>query len=82
MHIFNTHLHCLVGEDLVRDHQTKGLLHWINIVTDPEDIVIITGDFNAIPTSSTYALITEDGFKSAHHEVHSKEPEYTFPTGI
>jgi len=46
------------------------------------DYTIVTGDFNAPPTEPAYQVMKSQGFRSAYHDVHAREPEKTFPTGL
>lgn len=52
-HIVNLHLHDLVPEEQVRLHQAQNVVYWINKRAKPEDLVIIMGDFNALPEGET-----------------------------
>jgi len=48
MHVYNTHLHHPIPDDLIRQHQIEGAITWINRkVKSSDDIVILMGDFNA-----------------------------------
>ena len=82
--IVNTHLHHPVSEldDHVREMQVWQTLFWIKQQTRVTDNVFFMGDFNTSPTSASYRMITDDGFKSSHCIVHGAEPEDTFPTGL
>lgn len=45
--------------------------------------IIFCGDLNLTPKESTYEYITDKmGFTSSYAEIHHKEPEFTFPTGL
>ena len=82
--LMNTHLHHVIEDDLIRKHEVTQVLIWMQKQPDmkPEDCLIITGDFNAEPSSETYAVIKHFGFTSAHCHVHGTEPKITFPTGL
>lgn len=43
--------------------------------------IIILGDFNCIPNSLVYILLSKD-FKSAMKEIHGSEPAVTWPTEL
>ena len=47
-----------------------------------KDLLVITGDFNALPDSKTYALMRDCGFTSCHQKANGCEPTHTFPTGL
>jgi len=47
-----------------------------------KDLLVITGDFNALPDSKTYALMKDYGFTSCHQKANGCEPTHTFPTGL
>jgi len=46
------------------------------------DYSIIMGDFNAPQSESAYHFLKSIGFRSVYEQVHSKEPEKTFPSGL
>ena len=48
----------------------------------PGDVVVVTGDFNALPDEASCAVMREAGFQSAHRAVHGVEPARTWPSGI
>ena len=61
----------------------QNVVYWINKRSKPDDIVIIMGDFNAIPENETVSwILSEGGFKSAYKEFHGLEPEKTYNTGL
>ena len=85
----NIHLHNPMEEtgkgDYLRSHQATHLLHWVGKKQEElggTDRVFIIGDLNSEPDSGTYQMMKDAGFKSAHEQVHGREPETTFPTGI
>ncbi len=83
LHIFNTHLHHPIPDDLIRAHQIEGGITWIDRkVKSADDILILMGDFNAEPDSKTYEEIIKSGFKSSYYVVNGEEPDKTFPTGL
>jgi len=43
---------------------------------------VLTGDFNINDDKYNYDKVIKRGYKSAYFEIHGKEPEITFPTGI
>jgi endonuclease/exonuclease/phosphatase family metal-dependent hydrolase len=58
-------------------------VYWINKRSKPEDVVIMMGDFNALPDNDTVNwILGEGGFKSTLREFHGEEPEKTFNTGL
>lgn len=46
------------------------MVYWINKRSKPEDLVIMLGDFNAIPENDCVAWILAEGFLSAYKEFH------------
>eukprot|EP00744_Colponema_vietnamica_P004919 GILI01007275.1.p1 GENE.GILI01007275.1~~GILI01007275.1.p1 ORF type:complete len:571 (+),score=174.72 GILI01007275.1:60-1772(+) len=80
----NTHLHhmALPQDVALRMEQVSKLLAWMQPAQQEADVVVITGDFNAPPTESTYALVQQHGFQSAYLTANGKEPETTFPSGL
>ena len=75
--IANTHLDHL--SDLVREQQLGELLSSLKL--ESIQTQIITGDFNFIPESKPYDLISPS-FQSSHKQHHKKEAVLTFPTGL
>ena len=75
--IANTHLDHLA--DFIREHQTKELVDFLAQFKGLP--VICTGDFNFVPESEAYKVISHS-FLSAHVEANGKEPEKTSPTGL
>lgn len=71
-------------DDILRQHEVKQLIYWIaSIVKDPNDLIVVGGDFNADKGSGAYNLFEQFGFLSAYKETHAgKEPDFTFPTGL
>jgi endonuclease/exonuclease/phosphatase family metal-dependent hydrolase len=70
LHVYNTHLHHPIPDDVIRQHQIEGAITWINRkVKSSDDIVILMGDFNAEPASLTYKEIIHSGFKSSYFTV-------------
>lgn len=82
--MINLHLHHPIPEDHIRLHQIQAVICWLNDkVQDESDIMVMTGDFNAEPSSETYKHIIASGFRSSYQEMHQgQEPEKTFPTGL
>jgi hypothetical protein len=52
------------------------------MATEANAIIMIVGDFNAVPESLTYNHLVKAGYTSTYKAVHGKEPEFTFPTGL
>ncbi len=46
------------------------------------DATVVVGDFNADPHEPTYTRMVDGGFRSAYAEVHGREPEVTWPSGL
>lgn len=83
MHIVNLHLHDLIEEEQVRVHQIQNVVYWINKRSKPEDLVIMIGDFNALPDGDCVTwILNEGGFTSSYKEYHGSEPEKTYNTGL
>jgi len=80
--VVNTHLHhTLDGEGVaLRGAQAKAVCDWLDECGSTP--VVMTGDFNAPPHEPGYEIIVSRGFTSAHHSVHGREPDHTFPTGL
>ena len=55
----------------------KYIVNFYNF-SDHEDLIIIAGDFNALPNSDTYNLMINSGYVSSHYNKYGKEPEKTF----
>lgn len=71
--VINTHLHHVLVDDVIRRHESFQLLAWIESQPDldkEKDLIIITGDFNALPDSTTYALYGQFGYTSCHQHIH------------
>ncbi|HET9756051.1 MAG TPA: endonuclease/exonuclease/phosphatase family protein [Candidatus Limnocylindrales bacterium] len=76
-----THLHHVVPDAAERDGQASALLDWLAGGPDA-DATVAMGDFNADPAEPAYARMVAAGFRSAHAEVHGKEPSVTWPSGL
>ena len=76
----NTHLHSTINEELIRTHEMRNIIFWIENNTTENDLTIIVGDFNTLPDTATYKRVIESGFVSLHKEHHFNEPEKTFHT--
>ena len=74
-----THLHHLVPDESERERQAHALVEWLAPVTGP---LVVVGDFNAEPVESTYRVMRDAGFRSAHVEANGAEPAVTWPSGI
>lgn len=77
--IANTHLDHL--SDQTREQQLSELLSYLKLNSLQTQIQIITGDFNFIPDSKPYELISSQ-FRSSYKQLHNKEAVLTFPTGL
>ncbi|CAG9322721.1 unnamed protein product [Blepharisma stoltei] len=75
--VVNTHLDWQT--DASRLKEVEELLEWMKPMMDCP--IIITGDFNATPDSSAYALLSEQ-FQSALYVANGEEPEKTFPSEL
>jgi endonuclease/exonuclease/phosphatase family metal-dependent hydrolase len=76
--VANTHLHHRPQDESVRLPQMQALLQWLNEIDLP---LILTGDMNAVPATSTIAAAKE-ALQSAYEALHGSEPEHTFPTAL
>ncbi len=76
-----THLHHLVDGAAEREGQAIALLDWM-AAGAPTDATVVMGDFNADPHEPTYTRMVDGGFRSAYAEVHGREPEVTWPSGL
>jgi endonuclease/exonuclease/phosphatase family metal-dependent hydrolase len=74
----NVHLHHVEEEEVIRVYQMKSILKWIEFNTTNEELTFLGGDFNTLPNSETYNLITKSGYASIHHKIVGTEPELTF----
>jgi endonuclease/exonuclease/phosphatase family metal-dependent hydrolase len=77
----NTHLHHLPEDVHLRVEQARALCDFVAHAA-PDDAVVVTGDFNALPDEASCAVMRAAGFRSAHHAVHGAEPALTWPSGI
>lgn len=83
LYFVNCHLHSLLEDDYLRKTQAEMMLFWLDQVVNFErDLVIIVGDFNAKPDSTTYKAFLDAGYTSSYAHIHGKEPDRTFPTGL
>ena len=58
-------------------------MFWIDDkIKSKDDIAVLTGDFNAEPSSETYRHVVKCGFRSSFATANGKEPQKTFPTGL
>jgi endonuclease/exonuclease/phosphatase family metal-dependent hydrolase len=80
-----THLHHLTRDEAIRAEQVAALTEWLAARPSPGSdgvATVVVGDFNAEPIEDAYRLMTEAGFRSAHHEANGAEPAVTWPSGI
>ena len=77
-----THLHHVPADEDAREEQARALVGWLDELGDPAGGMIAMGDFNAEPVESTYRIMVDAGFRSAHLEANGAEPEVTWPSGI
>jgi endonuclease/exonuclease/phosphatase family metal-dependent hydrolase len=78
--IANTHLHHRPEKDeIIRLPQMETLLKWM--FEQENRRWILTGDMNAIPTSTTIKL-AKKRLSSAYEAMHKREPVTTFPTPL
>jgi len=82
LNIINVHLHHHEDEEIIRVYEMKHVIKWIFLNTNEEDFTVILGDFNTLPNSSTYELLINKKFKSAHHLCYGEEPIKTFHTDM
>lgn len=75
--VYNTHL-SWIGET-ARQRQAEQVLAWMD--TRPGTAQVLLGDFNAEPTAPSVALV-RSRLRSAHADVHGREPEGTVPTPL
>ena len=78
--VVNGHFFWGPGESPERNAQIEMLLDWLD-TQQAEIPVIVTGDFNGLPDSSSIGLMRKY-FDSAHRAVHGEEPEFTCPTPL
>ena len=78
----NCHLHHVIEDELIRLYQSKIICKWISFETDKDDIIIVVGDFNALPFGLAYNYFLENEFVSVHKEFHGCEPQKTFHNKI
>jgi len=78
INLVNVHLHHLTDEEGIRVHQMYYVLKWIQENTGTDSLTIVVGDYNAVPNSDTYNLMTKFGYISAHADKFGREPEKTF----
>jgi endonuclease/exonuclease/phosphatase family metal-dependent hydrolase len=73
----NAHLVWHPFDDKVRRQQAARILEWIA----DADRVVLCGDFNALPSAKSVALL-KTRLRSAHEAAHGREPESTYPTAL
>ncbi len=74
----NCHLHHVIEDEMIRLYQSKILCKWISKEADKVDIVVVVGDFNALPYGLAYNCFLENEFVSVHKQFYGCEPEKTF----
>lgn len=74
----NCHLHHIEEDEIIRFHQAKNIIKWIEQSSKPKDIIFIVGDFNALPHGLTYNFFIKNNFISIYKQFHGEEPEKTF----
>ncbi|CAD8099702.1 unnamed protein product [Paramecium sonneborni] len=79
VHIYNTHLHHVIGDDQVRSHQIDNIFTYL--LSQMNERIFLMGDFNLTPESQEYKKMNQH-FKSTYVLANQKEPEITFPTGL
>ena len=83
LYFVNCHLHSLLEDDYLRKTQAEMMVFWLDqFVNFEKDLAVIVGDFNAKPDSMTYKCFVDAGYTSSYVQVHGREPEKTFPTGL
>jgi len=57
-----------MDDDDIRQHEISQLLYWIDniVVTSPDEIVVIVGDFNANKDSGAYNIFARKGYTSSY----------------
>jgi endonuclease/exonuclease/phosphatase family metal-dependent hydrolase len=76
-----THLHHPGAEEAGRDEQAERLVDWLTGAPTTSAAVVM-GDFNADPGEPTYRRMEAAGFRSAYAEVHGRDPDVTWPSGL
>lgn len=74
----NCHLHHTIEDEQIRLYQSKNINNWINLISNSNDLILVVGDFNALPNGLAYNYFLENNYVSAHLEFHKNEPEKTF----
>ncbi len=79
---YNTHLYWVPSREgsAIRRKQAERLLQWVTMHGE-EGPQVIVGDFNAIPTGQTTALMKRT-FRSAHEVAQGQEPARTWPSPL
>jgi endonuclease/exonuclease/phosphatase family metal-dependent hydrolase len=79
---YNTHLYWVPSREgsPIRRREAERLLQWVAIHGE-EGYQVIVGDFNAIPTGQTTALMKRL-FRSAHEVAQGREPDRTWPSPL
>ncbi|HEV8714234.1 MAG TPA: endonuclease/exonuclease/phosphatase family protein, partial [Candidatus Binatia bacterium] len=79
---YNTHLYWIPSREggAIRRQQAERLLQWV-AMHGQEGPQVIVGDFNAIPTGQTTALMKRT-FRSAHEVAQGQEPARTWPSPL
>jgi endonuclease/exonuclease/phosphatase family metal-dependent hydrolase len=79
---YNTHLYWVPSREgsEIRRKETEQLLQWVAL-HGQEGHRVIVGDFNAVPTGQTTALMKRT-LRSAHEVVHGREPGRTWPSPL
>ena len=73
--LVTTHLKAKVGNEEIRDRQTKALAAKSQKVKQPDDILIVCGDFNDIPSSAAVTNMRNLNLVDAYEEM--KMQSYT-----
>jgi len=79
---YNTHLYWVPSRagSVIRRKQAERLLQWVAL-HGQKGLQVIVGDFNAVPTGQTTALM-KSIFRSAHEVAQGREPARTWPSPL
>jgi len=78
---YNTHLYWVPSREgsAIRRQQAERLLQWVSLHEASHRVIV--GDFNAIPTGQTTALMKRT-FRSAHEVAQGRDPDRTWPSPL
>jgi endonuclease/exonuclease/phosphatase family metal-dependent hydrolase len=77
----NCHLYWQPGDSEERTEQVERMLDWLEAIPG-NPALVICGDFNATPESSSVQRMKARRYHSTYAIAHGREPDYTSPTPL